>query len=201
MKKYRDHYFQRAKRENYPARSVYKLQEINKRFRVLAPGAKVLDLGAAPGSWSLYAAKIVGGKGEVLAVDLQSVDTSFPQNVTFVQADVFEPDEQLERELAERQPFDAVVSDMAPKTTGHKFTDQARSANLCEEALALARKVLVQGGSFVVKMFAGPDTKAFTDQLRTQFDTVKTFKPKSSRDESKETFIIGLGFTGGSDTT
>lgn len=194
MKTYRDHYFNKAKRENYPARSVYKLQEINKRFGVLKPGARILDLGAAPGSWTLYAAKVVGERGRVLGVDLSETQTEFPGNVTFLVSDAFDPSPEMTAILAEMAPLDVVLSDMAPKTTGIKFRDQALSLELCEEALAIARKVLAPGGSLVVKFFEGPDAKAYLDGLRKLFATVKTFKPKSSREESKEMFVIGLGY-------
>jgi 23S rRNA (uridine2552-2'-O)-methyltransferase len=194
MKTYRDHYFNKAKRENYPARSVYKLQEINKRFKVLKPGAKILDLGAAPGSWTLFAAKVVGGKGRVLGVDLSATETEFPENVTFLVADAFSPSAEMAAAMDGLAPFDVVLSDMAPKTTGIKFRDQAYSLELCEEAYAIARKVLAPGGSLVVKFFEGPDVKAYLDGLRKAFASVKTFKPKSSREESKEMFVIGLGY-------
>ncbi|EPR42740.1 Ribosomal RNA large subunit methyltransferase E [Desulfovibrio sp. X2] len=196
MKNYRDHYFKKAKQENYPARSVYKLKEINNRFGIIKPGMKVLDLGAAPGSWTLYAAQKVGPSGKVLGCDIQDTDTAFPNNAVFLKEDVFERSAEFDALLAAEGPFDAVVSDMAPRTTGVKFTDQARSMNLCEEALALARLVLLKGGSFVVKNFEGPDTKAYVDEVRRSFATVKIFKPKSSREESKEMFIIGLGYKG-----
>jgi len=196
MKKYRDHYFERAKRENYPARSVYKLQELDKRFGLLRPGMAVLDLGAAPGSWTLWAAGRVGPGGFVLAADIQATETGFPGNVAFFREDVFERSAAFEAELAARGPFDIVMSDMAPSTTGHKGTDQARSMNLCEEALAVARTTLVKGGHFVVKVFQGPDEQAYREALRAAFAKVKTFKPKSSRPESKEIFYVGLGFSG-----
>ncbi len=196
MKKYRDHYFKRAKQENYPARSVYKLKELDKRFAVLRPGQKVLDLGAAPGSWSLYAAERVGPGGSVLACDLKATDTAFPAQVEFCVEDVFQRSEAFEAELAARGPFDVVVSDMAPNTTGHRATDQARSMNLAEEALALARSSLVKGGHFVVKIFQGPDEQAFIVSMRALFEKVKTFKPKSSRAESKEMFCVGMGYKG-----
>ena len=196
MKKYRDHYFNRAKQENYPARSVYKLQEIQKRFKLFSKGMTVLDLGAAPGSWSLFAAKAVGPKGSVLAVDLQKINTDFPAQVTALQENVFERSETFENELAERKPFDMVISDMAPKTTGIKFRDQALSVELCREALALASTLLIQGGHFVVKIFESGETKEYMDEMRQYFGKVRTFKPKSSRVESKETFVIGLVFKG-----
>lgn len=196
MKKYRDHYFLKAKRDNYPARSVYKLQEIDKRFKLFKQGQKVMDLGAAPGSWTLFAAKKVGDNGFVLSADIQTTETSFPPNVAFHQEDVFERSPEFEAEIEAVGPFDMVISDMAPKTTGHKFTDQARSMNLAEEALAVACQTLVKGGHFIVKVFQGPDDKQYSDTLRTSFNTVKTFKPKSSRAESKEIFFIGMGFKG-----
>lgn len=196
MKKYRDHFFLKAKRENYPARSVYKLKEMDKRFRFFKTGQRVLDLGAAPGSWCLGAAEKVGPSGLVIGADIQSSSTSFPAQVRFFQEDVFNRSPAFEALLAESGPFHVVLSDMAPNTTGHRGTDQARSAALCEEALAVALRCLIKGGSFVVKMFMGPDTKAYADTLRRHFDQVKSFKPASSRSESMETFYIGLGFKG-----
>jgi 23S rRNA (uridine2552-2'-O)-methyltransferase len=193
MKKYRDHFFQRAKKEQYPARSVYKLKEMDKRFGILAPGARVLDLGAAPGSWTLYAAQRVGESGLVIAVDLQEITTELPPNVLTFQDNVFEPSDALSEAIEGQGPFNAVISDMAPKTTGIKFADQARSFDLAMQALALARKCLIKGGHFVVKIFEGPDTPALMSDMRREFSNVKSFKPKSSRAESKEMFFIGLG--------
>lgn len=193
MKQYRDHYFKKAKQENYPARSIYKLEEMDKQLKILAPGQRVLDLGAAPGSWTLYAAGRVGPAGSVLAVDLQETPTVFPDNVLYLQDDVFDPSPRLQALLAERSPFHAIISDMAPKTTGVKFADQARSHDLCLAALALARAHLLHGGRFVVKVFMGPDSKALENDMRALFQTVRIHKPKSSRGESKEIFFVGLG--------
>ncbi len=197
MKEYRDHYFLKAKRENYPARSVYKLKELDAKFRLLWPGMRVLDLGAAPGSWSLGAAEKVGAKGLVLACDIQSTETVFPPQVLFMQEDVFQRSAAFEARLRELGPFDLVISDMAPRTTGARFTDQARSLELAQEALAVACLHLKQGGSFVVKIFMGPDIQELLTPMRKAFGTVKSFKPKSSRAESKETFFTALGFRGG----
>lgn len=201
MKEYRDHYFKKAKAEQYPARSVYKLQEMDRQFKLLAPGYKVLDLGAAPGSWTKYAADRVQANGLVLAVDLQAIDLATlksPRNVEVVRADVFKPPPELAARLEALAPFDAVISDMAPRTTGVKFTDQARSLDLAQEAFRVARTFLVRGGHFVVKVFMGPDVKELLEPMRMVFDTVKTFKPKSSRAESKEIFYLGLGYRGAS---
>jgi 23S rRNA (uridine2552-2'-O)-methyltransferase len=194
MKTYRDHYFLKAKQENYPARSVYKLKEIDKRFRIFKKGMRVLDLGAAPGSWLLGAAERVGPEGFVLGADIQNTDTTFPPNVLFRQEDVFARSVEFEALLKEKGPFDVVLSDMAPFTTGHRSTDQARSASLCEEALAVAHAYLIKGGSFVVKVFMGPGVKALADELRKYFFAVKSFKPASSRSESMETFYVALGY-------
>ena len=196
MKKYRDHYFLKAKQDNYPARSVYKLKELDSRFRLFKPGMRVLDLGAAPGSWTLFSAERVGEKGLVIGADIQSTPTSFPAQAQFFQEDVFSRSEAFEAVLKENGPFHLVISDMAPSTIGHRSTDQARSAALCEEALAVALLHLIKGGGFVVKVFMGPDVKALTDALRKYFSTVKSFKPASSRSESMETFYVGLGFKG-----
>jgi 23S rRNA (uridine2552-2'-O)-methyltransferase len=192
MKKYRDHFFQRAKKEQYPARSVYKLKEMDKRFGLLRPGDKVLDLGAAPGSWTLYAAQRVSPSGLVVAVDLQEIETAFPANVLVFQDDVFEPSQAFAAALEEHGPFNAVISDMAPRTSGVKFADQARSFDLATQALALARKCLLKGGHFVVKIFEGPDAASLLAEMRREFARVKSFKPQSSRAESKEMFYLGL---------
>jgi len=194
MKQYRDHYFKRAKAENYPARSVYKLQEMDVKFHLLKPGMKVLDLGAAPGSWTLFAAKKIGPAGHVLALDIQTTEQEFPENVHFMVHDAFEDSPELLAVLEPLFPFDLVMSDMAPRTTGVKFTDQARSLELCERARDVALKRLKHGGNFVAKIFEGPDAKVFQESLRPYFEKVRGFKPKSSRAESKETFLLGLGF-------
>ena len=196
MKEYRDHYFLKAKREHYPARSVYKLKEIDSKFHIFKKGMKVLDLGAAPGSWSLGAAERIGPGGYILACDLQSTETVFPPQVTFCQENVFERSPEFEEKLRAFAPFDVVMSDMAPQTTGTKFTDQARSLELCQEAFAVANLYLVQGGSFIVKIFMGPDVMELLAPMRRVFHRVTAFKPQSSRAESKETFYVGLGFKG-----
>ena len=196
MKEYRDYFFLKAKRENYPARSVYKLKELDARFKLLHKGQKVLDLGAAPGSWSLGAAEKIGAQGLVLACDIQDTVTQFPPQVIFMREDVFNRSAAFEAKLDEYGPFDMVMSDMAPSTTGTRFTDQARSLELALEALHLACLRLKNNGSFVVKIFMGPDIQELLTPMRRVFGTVKSFKPKSSRAESKETFFVGLDFTG-----
>jgi len=192
MKEYRDHYFQKAKKDNYPARSVYKLKDMDRRFKLLKPGQKIMDLGAAPGSWTMYAAEKAGKKGKVLAVDLNPLHVALPDNVSFFQEDIFsEAPEYLQR-VREIAPFDLVLSDMAPQTTGIKFTDQARSHRLAESAFELSLEWLKTGGHVVVKIFQGPDSHDLARRMKLEFKRVKQFKPKSSRAESKEIFFLAM---------
>lgn len=197
MKKVQDAYFKKAKKENYPARSVYKLKEMDKKFHLLSPGLKVLDLGAAPGSWTSYAASRAGEQGLVLAVDLNELQISFPDHVRFVQGDIFDEGSEVRPVIQEHAPYDLVLSDMAPRTTGVRFTDQARSFNLAMEALLLGEKFLQPGGALVVKILEGPDIQDLQKQMRSDFVRVKHFKPKSSRSESREIFLVGQDFRGG----
>lgn len=194
MKEYQDYYFRKARAENYPARSVYKLKELDARFHVLRKGMKALDLGAAPGSWTLACAEKAGSKGFVLACDLKLPTVEFPTQVRFMREDIFAQSGEFKKALLENGPFDVVLSDMAPATTGSKFTDQARSLELAQAAFEIARVNLRGGGNFIVKIFMGPDTGELITAMRNNFGQVKTFKPKSSRAESKETFFVGLNF-------
>lgn len=192
MKKYRDYYFLKAKSENYPARSVYKLEEIDNKFKILRPGLKILDLGAAPGSWSLGAAKRIGPEGKIIACDLKNPEQVFPPQINFFQEDIFAPSENFLAAIASFGMFDLVMSDMAPATSGNKFTDQARSYELAYAAYEFALKYLAPKGNFIVKIFMGPDVEPLLKEMRTVFKSARTFKPKSSRPESRETFLIGL---------
>ena len=188
-KSWPDHYSQQAKRERYPARSVYKLEEIQKKHRPIKKGDKILDLGCAPGSWLLYAAKLTGPKGRVIGIDLKSVSIQVSSHIKIIAADVFALDV-----ASLGKDFNVVLSDMAPATSGHKTVDAARSHNLCEAALKIAQNILLPGGSFVCKIFQGPDFNLFLDDVRAGFERLKIFKPQSSRKASKEIYVIGLGF-------
>lgn len=187
----KDHYFHKAKSENFAARSVYKLEEINKRLRILRQGDAVLDLGASPGSWSQYAAKVVGGGGKIIAMDLKPLTISLP-NVEAVQADALTVD--WPAFFAERgiEKLNVVVSDMAPATTGIKFTDQARSFELCELALNVALQVLKPGGHFVCKLFHSDDFRTLKTRIQSEFKSFEAIKPHSTRSQSKEIFLVGL---------
>ena len=184
---WQDHYTRRAKKERYPARSVYKLQEIQQKHRLIKKGHKVLDLGCAPGSWLLYAAQLTGDGGQIVGIDLQPVTGQIPAHAQIITADVFALDvESLGRD------FNVVLSDMAPATTGHKDVDAARSYNLCKTALSIAQSTLVAGGAFVCKIFQGPDFKTFTEIVKADFKEQKIFKPSSSRKASREIYAVGL---------
>lgn len=188
----KDYYFHKAKEDNFAARSIYKLEEIDAKFRLIKPGNKILDLGAAPGSWSQYAAKKVGVKGRVLGIDLQPIKITLP-NAAFIEADIH--DIQWEEVFAEYEiapPFDLVISDMAPRTTGIKITDQARSMELCEMALNVALQYLKPGGHFIVKFFHSEDFEALRNLIRKNFGKCEILRPKSTRKESKEIFLIGI---------
>lgn len=193
MKQYKDNYFKKAKQENYPARSVYKLQEIHKRYHIFQKGQKVLDLGAAPGSWSQYAAERVGKKGRVLAVDKKEIDIALPEHVCFIRSDLFEPSEEFASWLDYYQEFDLVISDLAPSTSGIKLRDQTRSLELGEKVRTLGESYLKKGGTIVLKVFTGPDLQDFLFSLKQGFKRVKTFKPESSRSESMECYVLGFG--------
>lgn len=185
-----------ARRKGYPARSVFKLQEMDRRWRLLRRGATVLDLGCAPGSWSMYAAERVGSGGWVLGVDLQACDVPARPALTLVQGDAVELDaDRLAQLSADRcPPFDVVLSDMAPRTTGIKSADHAASVELCELALGTAQSWLRPRGAFVVKVFAGPDLQDFDAAMRGSFTTVKRIKPRATRSRSVELYLVGLNY-------
>ena len=192
--KWADHYTLKAKKEHFPARSVYKLKEIQQKYKVIKKGDRVLDLGCSPGSWLLYAADLTGKKGEVVGVDLKplsnEVSMKLPSNARMYVGDVLSISDDLSDLIGGN--YNVVISDMAPATTGSKAVDAARSFGLCMSALSIAKDVLTPGGVFVCKMFQGEDFKKFLDLVKTYFNKQKLFKPESSRKSSKEMYIIGL---------
>jgi len=188
--RWEDHYSRKAKKENFPARSVYKLEEIQKKNHLIKKGDKVLDLGCFPGSWLLYAAELTGNTGEVAGIDLKPVIIPLPPHVRVYTGNILSPDDDLLKSVGRN--FNVIISDMAPDTTGNRFVDSTRSFNLCEAAFSLARELLLPGGSFVCKIFQGEDFKAFSDSVKASFKKHKIFKPQSSRKASKEIYIIGI---------
>ena len=189
-----DHYARKAKEENFVARSVYKLEEIDQRFRIISSDDYVLDLGASPGSWMQYTSRKIGPKGKVLGIDLKFININYP-NTICVKGDMNDLKmEDLMTKYNIEKPFDVVLSDMAPNTTGNKFVDQCRSYDLCVIALNTAHKFLKPNGNFVCKLFEGEDTMVFRDELKKQFKEVSILRPKSTQSSSKELFLIAKGF-------
>lgn len=188
----KDHYFKKAKAENYAARSVYKLQEIDEKHHLLQPKQQILDLGAAPGSWSQYAAERIGPKGALLGIDLQPITIQLA-NAHFLVGDILAADFESTLQAAPvPPPYDVVLSDMAPKTTGIRVTDQSRSMELCEMALQVALQYLQPGGHFVCKMFDNNEAKAFQTKLQQHFEKAAIVRPKSTRQVSTEIFFVAL---------
>ena len=190
-----DHYTRRAKKEHFPARSIYKLQEIQSKFKLIKKGHKVLDLGCFPGSWVLYAADLVGKKGRVIGIDTKCVSIKVPSNTKIYIADALSLDDTLRMLIGKN--FNVLLSDMAPETTGNKHVDVARSLELCQAALFYAQNLLIKNGSFVCKIFQGADSRRFADSVGAIFSRHKIFKPQSTRKASKEIYIIGMGKKGG----
>ncbi len=187
----KDAYFQRAKQEGYRARSAYKLLQIQDKFGVLCRGQTVLDLGAAPGSWSQVAVQIVGRADKVIAVDLQPIEP-IPGVVT-LQGDITAPDVQAQIVAAAGGPVDVVLSDAAPNTTGIHLRDHMLSVELVRAAWDLAGQVLKPGGHFVAKVFEGEDLPQLIVDLRQAFQRVKPFYPAATRREGREVFLVCMG--------
>ena len=189
-KRWEDHYARRARDEEWLARSVYKLEEIDKRFKIIRKGDRLLDLGCCPGSWSQYALKRVGPKGEVVGIDLNQPAQFLSSNFRFIQADVLTLDmEWLIQELA---PVDVVISDLAPQTTGIRSADTSRSISLSKRAAEIAIALLKKRGHFVCKVFEGEGLKPFRSETSRHFRQASLFRPTATRKGSREIYLIGL---------
>jgi len=202
-----DHWQQKARKEGYPARSVYKLKEIDEKFAIFKPirvetsianfaGARILDLGAAPGSWSLYVLRKLGARCFLAAADLSPLSREFDKglfdsgNFFFIQGDITTA--QVREALFEKGPYSTIISDAAPSTTGNHTVDAARSLGLAEEVINYAENILAAGGSLALKVFQGGDSAALLKRMKLLFETAKSFKPQACRGESVETYYIGL---------
>ncbi len=188
-----DEYVKKAQKDGYRSRAAYKLLEINERDHILSPGMRVVDLGAAPGSWSQVAAKIVTKNGQVIGLDLLAVDPV--NNVKFLQGDFREDDiyEVLMSELQGKE-VDVVISDMAPNISGMGSVDQPRTIYLAELVQEFSRKVLKKGGCVLIKLFQGAGFDDFVSSLRSDFEKVYIRKPKASRARSREVYLLGKGY-------
>lgn len=188
-----DIYVQEAQKKGYRSRAIFKIEEIQDKDHLLKPGMNIVDLGAAPGGWSQYAAEIVGSEGQVIACDILPMDSI--AGVSFLQGD-FREEAVLNALLDRIQPdmVDVVMSDMAPNMSGNLAVDQPRAMYLVELALDMCREVLAPKGSFVVKVFQGEGFDAYLADVRSMFTTVKIRKPDSSRSRSREVYIVATGY-------
>lgn len=182
-------YTMRARKEGYPARSIYKLKEIDEKYKIIEKGYFVLDLGCAPGSWLLYISEKVGDNGKVIGVDREDLKILPKNNIIFIKKSVFD------FEGSDfKGKFNAVVSDMAPNTSSDKSLDSGRSLELAEKSLEIAKSVLIPGGNFVCKIFEGEDSNEFFKKTEESFKLAKRMRPRASISKSKEFYIIAKGF-------
>jgi 23S rRNA (uridine2552-2'-O)-methyltransferase len=188
--KWADSFSKLAKEKGYPARSIFKLEEIQKSYRILKRGDKVLDLGASPGSWSLFALKIVGKEGKVVAIDLTDLKIPIFENIEFLKGDIFE--DNIFSNF--NQKFDVILSDLAPKTTGFLDLDKDNSFELSKRAFEIAKKFLKKGGNFVCKILESENTKEFFKEVKNYFNFVKRFRPQATRKQSSEIYIIAKDY-------
>ena len=183
----------KAKKEGFPARSVYKLMEIDKKFGLVKPGARILDIGAAPGSWSLWVLQRLAGSGFLAAVDLQGLSIQPAEdNFTFIRGDLY--DAEVRSRLLAAGPFILVLSDAAPGTTGNRFVDQCASEGIVEAVIDYAEASRSQGGALVAKIFQGGAEATLIKRLRGSFAMAKGFKPEACRKGSFETYLVATGF-------
>ncbi|MFZ5448688.1 MAG: SAM-dependent methyltransferase [Thermodesulfobacteriota bacterium] len=185
-----DFYRSRARAEGYVARAIYKLKEVDEKYRLFKPGQRVLDLGCSPGSWLQYIAARTGPEGVVVGVDANPLEIEAAPPLYFVHGEVTSID--LKTIMAISPVFDVVVSDLAPKTTGMRQVDQQRSLELAFLAWEWANKLLRTGGHFLVKVFEGPDTGTLMAVLKAGFSNCRTVKPAGSRPASREFYFLGL---------
>jgi 23S rRNA (uridine2552-2'-O)-methyltransferase len=190
----RDSYYKKAKQQGYRSRAAYKLLELQERFRILRAGESVVDLGAAPGGWLQVAAKLVGASGKVLGVDLQPIEPLNQKNIIIVQGDIaaLETEQRIMEYLG--RPTDSVISDVAPKLTGIRDTDEARSLELNGTALAVAKRLLRPGGNFLIKSFVSEELRSFSAELEKQFRLVQRTRPDASRKGSSEIYFFAKDY-------
>jgi 23S rRNA (uridine2552-2'-O)-methyltransferase len=182
-------YTQKAKEQNYPARSVYKLGEIDKKYKIFKKGDSVLDLGCFPGSWLLYIAEKIGENGCVIGIDVEKIKIPLKKNISFINKSIFEF-----REPDFKSKFDSIVSDMAPKTTGVDFIDAGKSFELSQEAFRMVKLFLKPGGNFVCKIFDSQLSQELFREVQKSFEFSKRFKPKAVIKKSREFYIVAKGF-------
>jgi len=189
---HKDFFFKKAKASGLRARSAFKIDEIAKRFGVFKKGQAVLDMGAAPGGFMQVILDEVGPKGRVTGVDLEAIRPLGRPNAKTAVLDVLADDFEARLLALDPGPFDVVVSDLAPKTTGVRATDEARSLRLAGVALDMSRRHGKPGGHFIAKLFMGGDFEAFRDEVRAAYEDVKVVRPEATRGRSIEVYLVGL---------
>jgi 23S rRNA (uridine2552-2'-O)-methyltransferase len=190
----RDRYYKKAKQEGYRSRAAYKLLEVQQRYRLLRPGDRVVDLGAAPGGWLQVAAKIIGPQGKVIGVDLQEIHAFPERQVTLLRGDAGAKDVQEKTRELLGGAADAVISDMAPKLSGIRDADVARAVALNRMALSFAEQLLRPGGVLLIKSFMSNDLHELAGELRQRFAEVQRTKPEATRQGSSELYFFARGF-------
>ncbi len=190
-------YTLKAHQEGYPARSVYKLEEIDKKYHFFQPGNIVLDLGCAPGSWFIYIARSIGNQGKVVGLDIKNVEIKLAPNMFFKKIDILKMNskdlENINKEAGLNGRYDSVVSDLAPKTCGIKEVDNYRSFELANKALGISSGFLKLGGNFICKIFEGKEINEIFRKVKINFKEANLFKPKASLKHSREIYLIGKG--------
>lgn len=192
----KDGFYRKAKKEGYRSRAAYKLIELGRRFRLIRPGDRVVDLGAAPGGWLQVAAELAGPRGKVVGVDLQPIEPFAADNIVLLQGDI--ASEEIQKKIAALLdgPADCVLSDLSPKLSGVRDADISRSMELVRLALNVARKLLRPGGTFLVKCFMGEELEEYFRELRRYFASVERTRPEATRKGSSEIYLCGKGFKG-----
>jgi 23S rRNA (uridine2552-2'-O)-methyltransferase len=189
-----EHYYKMAKKQNYRSRASYKLKQLNKRFKIIKSGDKVVDLGAAPGGWSQIALEAVGENGSVVGVDLEWIRPLDNENFFTVRGDFTNAETLEEVKSLINGTAQVIISDASPKLCGIKDIDNFRSADLADNALKVCDHLLMQGGNFVLKVFQGEEFDNTVKNIKERFKTVKTTKPPSSRKGSVEMYVVAKGF-------
>jgi len=189
----KDYYYKKAKEEGKPSRASYKIEQIQKRFKLINRGDIVIDLGCSPGGWLKEISKMIGPKGTVVGVDVDALRVEVPQNGAFILGDIMNPDAINQICLRLTRDADVVVSDMAPNLSGISFGDAYRSYELASRALEICRGILKEGGNFIVKVFPGKEMNEFKKSLQKSFKKVTTIIPPATRKTSSELYLVGIG--------
>jgi len=189
----KDHYYKKAKKEGKPSRAAYKIEQIQKKLKLINKGDIVIDIGCSPGGWLLEIAKMVGHMGTVIGVDVEALRVEIPKNGAFILGDIMSPDAINQICLRLTRDADVIVSDMAPNLSGISFRDAYHSYELASRALEICRGILKEGGHFIVKVFPGKELNIFKKSLQKAFKKIETIIPPATRKTSSELYLVGLG--------